>query len=69
MKVFIIATLAREIDGEYCFLKIDKGFTSANAAESFYNSTKLQFTELIPTQNGDINCLCQRGIFEVDIQE
>ncbi len=69
MKAWIIATIARQVEGEYVFVKIEKGYTSAGKAESDVNAKAKITTEGIMTPQGAVNCVCERGVFEVEIDE
>ena len=69
MKAFIIATLARQIEGEYCLLKVEKGFVDKNKAELYAAEQSKYTTETIATPVGSLKFLCERGIFEIEIEE
>ena len=69
MKIWIVATVARQIEGEYCFIKIENGYKSAGKAEAEVNAKTKTRTEQIVTPGGPINCLCERGVFEIDVED
>lgn len=69
MKVFAIISIARQVDGEYCVVKVEKAFGSQGAADSFVKSLSKKYAESINTPNGAIDCVCERGIFEIDVEE
>jgi hypothetical protein len=69
MKVFVVATIARQIEGEYVFIKIENGYKSAGKAEAEMKAKSKTYTEQIVTPGGPINCLCERGVFEVDVAD
>lgn len=61
--------------GEYVMVRIDKGFTNPDAniakakAEAFANTLAQTTTEKITTADGTFDFVCQRGVFEVDLEE
>lgn len=69
MKVFAIISIARQVDGEYCMVKIEKAFKTSPDAESFTKGLSKRYAETIQTPNGSIDCVCERGIFEIDVEE
>jgi hypothetical protein len=69
MKIFAIISVARQVDGEYCVVKVEKGFKTSAAAEQHAKSLISKYAENIQTPTGLIECVCERGIFEIDIDE
>jgi hypothetical protein len=69
MKAFAIISIARQVDGEYCIIKIEKAYKDPNLAESYAKSLSKKYAESIQTPNGSIDCVCERGIFEIDIED
>ena len=69
MKVFVIMTIARQVDGEYCVLKAEKAYLKASKADEYAKSLAKRYTESIPTPSGPIACVCERGVFELDVDE
>jgi len=71
MKVFAVLTVARQIDGEYIFVKTEKGFKELVLAEAHIQTLKKQFTEavVLNTPHGDVPCRCEVGIFELEVEE
>lgn len=69
MKIFAIVSLARQVDGEFCLVKTEKAFMQATKAEEFLKTLSKNFTETIQTPFGAIPCVCERGIFEIDVEE
>jgi hypothetical protein len=69
MKVFAIVSIARQVQGEYVVCKIEKAFTSSSKASEYANSLARQYAETIQTPNGPIPCVCERGVFEIDVVE
>jgi hypothetical protein len=69
MKVFAIATVARQVNGEFVFIKIEKAFKKASKADDFAKSLAKKYAETINTPQGPIQCVCERGVFEVEVDE
>lgn len=69
MKAYVVISVARQVDGEYCLVKTEKAFTDSLSAETYANDLAKRYTEKISTPNGEIDCVCERGIFEVDIEQ
>ncbi len=68
MKAFIVGTIARQVDGEYVFVRLEKGYEEANKADVMVKTLSKTFTENIYAAGQQIPCLCERGVFEVDIE-
>lgn len=77
MKLYAVITVARQIDGEYVFIKTEKAFRSAEKADGLLKNLKKQYAtedgkwrpQLISTQNGEATCQCEVGIFEIEVEE
>lgn len=67
MKAFAIISVARQVDGEYCVVKVEKAFKDPNAAEELAKSLSKRYAETINSPSGPIECVCERGIFEIDV--
>lgn len=76
-KLYAVITVARQVDGEYIFIKTEKAFESAKKADSLLKSLKNQYVteegkwkpQLISTPNGEATCQCEVGIFELELEE
>lgn len=62
-------SLARQVDGEYCMIKAEKAFTRSEAADAFSKNLAKKYAEVVQTSNGPVECVCERGVFEVDVVE
>lgn len=69
MKVYAIVTIARQVDGEYCLVKVEKAFTKAARADEEAKKLARNYAETISTPNGMIPCVCERGVFEIEVDE
>lgn len=66
-KVFAVVTVASEIGGSGVLVKIEKVFKSANDAENYVKKENKSWREVIQINNNSIDCLCERGIQEVEL--
>lgn len=69
MKVYAIVTVARQVDGEYCVVKIEKAYASMKKADDESKNLARRYAESITTPSGIIQCVCERGVFEIDVEE
>lgn len=77
MKVYAVITVARQVDGEYVFIKTEKAFTSAQKADECLKKIKSSTVapdgkwkpQKIETQNGEAICQCEVGVFELDLED
>lgn len=76
-RLFCVITVARQIEGEYVFIKTEKAFTKASKADALLKSLKQQYVDdqgkpksvSVSTANGDANCFCEVGAFELEIED
>lgn len=76
MKLYVINSIARQIDGEYIFIKTEKVFTKSDKAEVFMNSMKNSLLDngksksvTLTVDNQQIECLIEIGLFEAELEE
>ena len=69
MKIFAIFSVARQVDGVYVVIKAEKAFTKATLAEEYIKTLSKNYTETIQTPTANIQCVCERGLFELDVEE
>jgi len=77
MKVFAVITVARQISGEYVFIRTEKGFEKASKADKLLKKLKGQYSNedgtvkpvRIDTPQGTAECLCEVGAFELEVVE
>lgn len=75
-KLWAVITVARQIEGEYVFIMTEKAFTSAGKADALLQELKKKYTtssgQIIPqkisTDNGEAECFCTVGAFELDVE-
>jgi len=69
MKIFCVISVARQVDGEWVCVKTEKAFKSSTSAEKYANNLARNYAEKITTASGVMNCICERGVFEIDVDE
>lgn len=76
-KIFAVMIIARQIDGEYIFVRSEKAFWKAGQADKLMRKLKSEFTTeegkvkpiKVMTPHGEAECFCEVGAFEVEIGE
>lgn len=69
MKAYAVISIARQVDGEYCVIKVEKAFTKSESADAFSKNLSKKYAEVIQTPSGPIECVCERGVFEMEVTE
>lgn len=70
MKVFLIVNVARQINGEFIFVKVEKAFKDILKAETYFNSLAKNTKQLIQTAQGfSVECSCEYSIFDIETEE
>ena len=70
MKVFLIVNVARQINGEFIFVKVEKAFKDVLKAEDYFKSLSKTTKELIQTAQGfSTECSCEYSVFDVEVEE
>ena len=68
-KIFCIISVARQTDGEFVIVKAEKAFKQASKADAYASGLAKRYTESIPTPSGQITCICERGVFEIELDD
>jgi acetamidase/formamidase len=68
-KIFAVISVARQVDGEFVVIKTEKAFKRASAADEYAKKLATNYSEVIQTASGPIQCVCERGVFEMDVEE
>lgn len=73
--VYVIAVAARQIDGEFFSTNVDKAFNNKEDADRHANIVRNKYTQhgksiptKISTPQGEMECMCEVGVFEMEIQ-
>ena len=69
MKAFLAINVARQIEGDMIFVKVEKAHTKASTIDTYIAKHSTQFVETMTTDFGPIECQCTRSSMEVDIEE
>ena len=77
MIIFAVITVARQIEGEYVFIKTEKGFKRAGEADKLLKQLKQQYVDAegkpirvnVSTASGGADCFCEVGVFEIEIED
>lgn len=76
-KIYAVITVARQVEGEYVFIKTEKAFKSAQKADALLKALKGQYVapdgkwrpQVVSTSQGDATCQCEVGVFEIEVDE
>ena len=70
MKTFIIVNVARQINGEFIFVRVEKAFKDLKKAEDYLNSVEKNYKDVVQNSSGfSVECMSSRGIFDVEIED
>lgn len=77
MKIFLVITIARQLNGEYVFVRVENAYTSASKVDTKIAELKKQYVDnnghpkiiTLNTPNGSVQCYCEVGPFEVELEE
>lgn len=75
-KLYAVITVARQVEGEYVFIKTEKAFKSAQKADQHLKGLRSQFVtedgkwkpQVLSTGQGDVTCQCEVGVFEIEVE-
>lgn len=76
-KLFAVVTVARQVEGEYVFVKTERAFKSAHKADALLKGLKMQYVtpdgkwkpQQVSTPHGDAVCMCEAGVFEIEVDD
>jgi len=73
--IFCVTSIARQIDGEYIFLKIEGAYTDAVKANDLMQTLKNNMVKngkvmpvVLNANNEKIECLMEIGVFETELE-
>jgi hypothetical protein len=69
LKAYIVVNVGNEIDGRLTVVKIEKSFSSTESAQKYMNSVPRVYSEPLKTKDQTINCLFERNVHEVEIED
>lgn len=67
-QVWAVIKIARQIDGEYIFVNVEKAFDSFDKADKWHKETKFNIKETIHSPTGSIECQIERGVFDMNVE-
>ena len=69
MKVFAILDVARQINGDMVFVKIEKAYSSITKAQEYLKTVEGNTTELVQNSSGfSVECSCLKSLYEIDVE-
>jgi len=75
MKIYVVFTIARMIQGEWIFVKTERAFEKEEAANDLMHVLKAQYTKdgkavpiTIQAEQGEVSCFCEIGAAEVELE-
>lgn len=68
MKAFLAITVARQIEGDMIWVKVEKAHTKASEIDKYVKEKTSQYLETMNTEFGPIECQCTRSSMEVEIE-
>lgn len=76
-KIFAVITVARQVEGEYVFIKTERAFKSAKKADDMLRGLKMQYVtpdgkwkpQQVSTPQGEAVCMCEAGVFEIEVDD
>jgi len=69
MKIFFVATVGRQIEGELVIIRFERAFKQASKAEEFAKQLAKVYTETIKTEHGPVELYCERGVHEAELED
>ena len=77
MLVHVVIMVARQIEGEYIAVRTIGGSTDKQKAEALRDKVKQECADAngkvkvihLKTPNGEMDCICEVGAFEVEIED
>jgi hypothetical protein len=68
MTVHIITNVARQVEGDYIFVQVEKAFSDKAKADEYLKSQVKYTTRQIDTPAGPVECLVERGLLEIEVE-
>lgn len=67
-KIWVIVTVARQVEGEYIQIKFEKAYLQASKADEYVKELAKVYTETVTVPGvGPVDFLCERGVHELEI--
>lgn len=75
-KFFAVFLVARQINGEYVLIRSEKAFRTPEKANEYLQQLKSQYVNgdktlpvKIMTPNGEVECYCEIGVFDILVED
>tara|TARA_Y100000034_G_scaffold43496_3_gene53077 strand:- start:9557 stop:9781 length:225 start_codon:yes stop_codon:yes gene_type:complete len=68
MKAFLAITVARQVEGDMIWVKVEKAHAKASVIDEYVKKHANQFVETMSTEFGPVECQCTRSSMEVEIE-
>lgn len=68
MKAYIVINVASEVEGRLTAVKIEKAFTTAEAAQKYMDNLPKSYPDQIKLPDQTIKCWCERNVQEIEIE-
>jgi len=69
VKIFIAITVARQIEGDMSWVRVDKAHTQASEIDNYLKGYTTKHLESFNTPEfGAVECECVRGAMEVELE-
>jgi hypothetical protein len=74
MNVFVVVTVARQVEGDYIAIKFEKAFSQASKADTYMAQNQKVWTENLMIDDAmghkvSMDCLCERGVHQLEVEE
>ena len=70
MKTYIVVNVARQINGEFVFVRVEKAFKDLKKAEDYLKSVENNHKDVVQNSSGfSVECMCYRSIFDIEIED
>ncbi len=67
MNLFIVINVASQVDGQLILVQVEKATATKTEAEEFLASLPKQTVQKIATEGVEVECVCQRNVFEIEM--
>ena len=68
LKIYIVIAVAMEVEGRLTAVKVEKAFNSRELAQKYMDSMPASYPDKIRLPEQSINCLCERNVYEVEVE-
>lgn len=69
MKVYFVVSVGRQVEGDMHINKFEKCYKDLAKAENYIKNMSISYADTVSTPEGPIQFVCQRGIYEIELEE